>query len=102
MKSKIARLPKSLRNELGRRIDDGCSGAAIVTWLNDLPEVRKIVAEQFKGRAISEQNLSDWKQSGHLEWLRRQDAAEAAISLLNAPEDLDLEDPNQPVKLMDN
>ena len=100
--SKIARLPKALRHQLGQHIEDGRRGTDLVQWLNNLPDVQKLTAEQFGNSPISEQNLSDWKQSGHQDWLRRQEAQEAALSLLTAGEDLNLEDASQQRKLLDN
>ena len=100
--SKISRLPKALRHQLGQHIEDGRRATDLVQWLNELPEVRRIVIEQFQGSAISEQNLSDWKSSGHQDWLKRQDAQAAALSLLTAGEDLDLEHDGQQRKLLDN
>jgi hypothetical protein len=47
--------------------------------------------KQFGGRAITPQNLSDWKQAGHLDWLRRQEARETAFLLLQGADDLDEE-----------
>lgn len=72
---KIARLPKALREELNRRLSDGEPGKDLVAWLNELPEVQRIVAE-FGGRAVREQNLSEWKQGGYEDWLRQQEALE--------------------------
>ena len=86
---KIGRLPKDCRHELGHRIENGQPGTEIVSWLNAQPEVREILDAQFAGRPISEQNLSDWKQSGHLEWLRRQEVHEAALGLVERADDLD-------------
>jgi len=86
---KIGRLSKDRRNELGQRIEDGEPGTEIVYWLNGLPDVQKILQEHFAGRAISEQNLSDWKQGGHVEWLRREEAREAALRLTERADDLD-------------
>ena len=88
MKSKIARLPKSLRHQLGLRIEDNHPGVDLVQWLNSLPEVQKIVADQFNGSPISEQNICDWKSSGHLDWLRHEQAREAAVHLLETGDDL--------------
>ena len=102
IKSKIARLPKSVRNQLGQRIEDGCPGSSIVIWLNELPEVKAILIEHFHGSAVSEQNLSDWKQSGHQDWLRRQEAQSAALQLLATAEDLDLNDTRQQRSLLDS
>jgi hypothetical protein len=88
--SKIARLPKTIRDQLGQHLEDGRRGIDLVQWLNSLPDVQKITADHFNNSPISEQNLSDWKSSGHVEWLRRQAAQEAALSLLTAGEDLGL------------
>jgi hypothetical protein len=86
---KIGRLPHAIRDQLGHRIEDGRPGAEIVQWLNDQPQVKTVLAEFFGGRPINEQNLSDWKQSGHLDWLRRQDSSEAAQRLVEFAADLE-------------
>jgi len=88
-RSKIARLPKSLRHQLGFRIEDNHSGVDLVQWLNSLPEVQKIIADQFDGSPISEQNLSAWKSSGHLDWLRHEAAVESARQFVETSDDLD-------------
>src|SRR5580698_3306277 len=85
---KIGRLPKSIREELGRRIEDGLPGNEIVQWLNSQPDAQAVLAQYFEGRAITEQNLSEWRQSGHLEWVRRQEAMEASERLKEWSEDL--------------
>ncbi len=36
----IARLPRAIRDELNRRVDDGQTGKEILPWLNGLPEVK--------------------------------------------------------------
>ena len=88
---KIGRLPKRIRNELGRRIEDGEPGKELVKWLNGLPEVREILKEQFDGRPITEQNLSEWKQTGHREWLRHQEVCEKLHSMVERADDLEYE-----------
>jgi hypothetical protein len=70
---KIGRLPKCTRHGLGRRIEDGEPGKELVKWLNGLPDVQEILKEQFGGRPITEQNVSEWKQGGHQDWLRHQE-----------------------------
>src|ERR1039457_2397581 len=70
---KIARLPYWVRQQLNRRLQDGEIGKKLVEWLNGLPEVAKIVKTQFGGRPVSGQNLSEWKQGGHQDWLRYQE-----------------------------
>jgi hypothetical protein len=71
---KIGRLPKSIRDKLGRRLEDSEQGKELVKWLNGEPRVQEILKEQFGGRPITEQNLSEWKQRGHPEWLRHEEA----------------------------
>jgi hypothetical protein len=78
---KIARLPRSVRQELNRRLDDGEQGKKLIVWLNALPEVRAIVAAEFGGKAIREQNLSEWKQGGYRDWVAQQEALEVAARL---------------------
>jgi hypothetical protein len=78
---KIARLPLTVRQELNRRLDEGEQGKQLVVWLNALPEVQAIVAAEFGGKAIREQNLSEWKQGGYRDWLAKQEALEIAERL---------------------
>ena len=85
---KIARLPKTIREELSRRLSDGEPGKELVKWLNGLPEVRRVVAAEYGGRAIREQNLSEWKQGGYEDWLRQQEALELVRNLAAEAGDL--------------
>ena len=85
---KIARLPKAVREELNRRLSDGEPGKELVAWLNGLPEVQSMVAAEFGGRAVREQNLSEWKQGGYEEWLRQQEALELVRHLSAEADDL--------------
>jgi hypothetical protein len=78
---KIARLPRPIRDELNRRFQDGKPGVQLVEWLNDLPEVRRILAEGFGALPISEQNLSEWKAGGYRDWLARQETLSQAREL---------------------
>jgi hypothetical protein len=48
---------------------DGEEGKRLVAWLNALPKVQAIVAAEFGGNAIREQNLSEWKQGGYRDWV---------------------------------
>jgi hypothetical protein len=64
--SKIARLPRKLRDLINAALDDGASYGAIVQQLSQstnppLPY------------PISERNLSDWHRAGYQDWLRHQD-----------------------------
>jgi hypothetical protein len=86
---KIARLSRELREQLNRRLDDGEEGQRLVEWLNTLPEVQRVLADQFGGRPISEQNLSEWRQGGFTDWLRHQEAGERVRRLTERAQALD-------------
>jgi hypothetical protein len=86
---KIARLPKTIRGRLGRRIDNGEQDKDLVEWLNSLPEVQDVLKDQFGGRPVHEQNLSEWKQGGHQEWLRLEETPSLASKLAEQSDDLD-------------
>ena len=85
---KIARLPRSVRDQLNRRLQDGVQGKDIVVWLNGLPETIQLLATEFGGRAISEQNLSEWKAGGFREWQNQQEALALARDLAGDAEEL--------------
>jgi hypothetical protein len=82
-------LPKCIRDELGHRIEDGEPGKELVKWLNGLSGVQRVLKEQFGGRAVTEQNLSEWKQGGHQKWLRHWEACEKMRWLAERAEGLD-------------
>lgn len=71
---KIARLPKEIRDELNRRIEDGEPGVRLLEWLNELPEVKAVLARDFEGQPVSDANLSHWKNGGFVDWQARQQA----------------------------
>ncbi len=71
---KIGRLPRAIREELNQRLDNGEPGSSLLPWLNELPEVHAVLARHFGNRAISDQNLSEWRQGGFEIWLRRREA----------------------------
>jgi len=78
---KIGRLPKDTRHILGERIEDGVPNKELVKWLNEGEEVKWMLEQRFGGRAITEQNLSEWKHTGHMEWLRREERRALALQL---------------------
>lgn len=83
---KIARLPRELREELNRRLQDGEPGGPLLAWLNAQPAVAAVLAREFGACPISKQNLCEWRAGGFAEWQVRQEtlaqtrelAAEAA------------------------
>ena len=70
--SKIARLPRSIRDQLSHRLENGQIGRTILPWLNALPETKTIMAEFFGGSSITHQNLSEWRRGGYQDWLQQQ------------------------------
>ena len=70
---KIARLPAPIREQLNHLLFGGGLGKRIVSWLNALPEVNRIMAEQFAGKPVSENNLSEWRRGGYQDWLRQRE-----------------------------
>ena len=69
-KGKIGRLPHAVREELNRRLWDGEAGGSLLAWLNGLPRA--------EARAITKQNLSEWRKGGWEDWLGRQESRERA------------------------
>src|SRR6185369_17750475 len=61
---KIARLPRHLREEINRRLDENQSGVKILAWINAQPEARQVFDNQFDAKPISLQNLSNWRREG--------------------------------------
>ena len=95
---KIARLPREIRDQLTRRLQNGEPGKKLVAWLNSLPETQQVLAAGFGGRPINEQNLSAWKNGAYQHWLERQETFAQARDLapvarqLNAAADGQLTD----------
>ena len=88
-KGKIARLPRSIRNELNVRLENGAPGQPLLDWLNSLPGTRQVLQEQFDGVPISKQNLSDWRQGGYAEWLARRDLLDQATDMAEQATELE-------------
>jgi hypothetical protein len=88
IKNDLARLPKHVRHQLNGRLEDGEPGKPLVDWLNGLPEVQEVLKLRFAGQPISEQNLSEWKQGGYLEWLKLQESRYLVQHLAEQAEDL--------------
>jgi hypothetical protein len=85
---KIARLPQEIRRQLNRRLDDGESGKGLVEWLNSRPELQAVMAAEFEGRPITEQNLSEWKQRGYREWVVQQETLEQVKRMASDADEL--------------
>lgn len=69
---KISALPRAVRDQLARRLDDGATGADVLPWLNELPEVKAVLAA--KGWSpVTDQNLSNWRETGLALWQRERE-----------------------------
>ncbi len=78
---KITRLPHEVREQLNRRMKDGEEGKGLIEWLNGLPEVRAVLAEEFDGQPIGPNNLSQYRKRGFWEWVNQQEALAEARRL---------------------
>ena len=81
MNGKIAHLPRPIQDQLNQRLDNGEDGKTLLPWLNSLPETHAVLQSEFDGVAISQQNLSEHKRRGFLDWEARQQALEFASNL---------------------
>jgi hypothetical protein len=79
---KIARLPRDIREELNRRLDDGQPGPVILPWVNGLPAVKAVLGELFRGAPINKKNLSEWRRKGFQWWLENQESEDETRLLL--------------------
>jgi len=59
-RGKRARLPQPIREHSNRRFENGEEGKQIVQWLNILTGVGALLAKEFDGQPINENNLSNW------------------------------------------
>jgi hypothetical protein len=80
---KIARLPKAIREQLNQRIEDGVPCKDLVGWLNGLPETQRVLAEQFGGRPVNKQNMSDWLHGGYEDWVHSRDSRMQMREMVN-------------------
>src|SRR4051812_25956434 len=89
---KIARLPESIREQLNQRLLDGVVGKEIVSWLNTLPEVNRVMAELFAGHPITQQNISEWRRRSFQAWLEKRETQTRVLHLAEMYQDLEPED----------
>src|SRR5580698_3121104 len=73
---KIARMPAGIRAGVNELLRDGRQAEEILEWLNGLPGVQKLLAEQFDSAPINKQNLGAWRQGGYQDWLRHEEACD--------------------------
>jgi hypothetical protein len=90
--SKIARLPAPIREQLNRRLHNGELGRTILKWVNKLPKTKTVLTELFDGKAITHQNLSEWRRSGYQDWLMHQQRLEWFDRLTQQEKELEAHD----------
>ena len=88
-KGKIARLPHDIRGQLNLRLQDNEPSDTLLKWLNNQETVRTVLAEQFEGKAITNQNLGEWRTGGFTEWVLRQEVVFEAQDMDDASQELD-------------
>ena len=84
-RGKIGQLSPELREQVNLRLERGHREAPIVAWLNSLPEVQAMLKNEFEGKPIREQNLSDWRKHGFKDWLRLRQAKCLAAEIGELP-----------------
>jgi hypothetical protein len=77
---KIARLPGDIRRQLNHRLQNGQKAATLLNWLNPLPEVKAVLAAEFGGARVTQQNLSEWRKGGYRDWEAQQEALDEAAA----------------------
>jgi hypothetical protein len=80
---KIARLPKEIREEINRRLEENEPAGNLLGWLNAAPAVAEVMARDFGGARISEQNLSAWRAGGFREWLVRRESLDWSREMMS-------------------
>jgi hypothetical protein len=80
-RGKIARLPQSLREELCLRMLNGEPGSKLLPWLNAQPATAAVVSEQFGGEAVTDSNLTNWRQGGFEDWRKKRERVESTKEL---------------------
>ena len=91
-KGKIGRLPTAVQEQVNRRLEQGERAQTLVVWLNAQPEVQTVLAAEFAGKTVREQNLSAWRKNGYQKWLLHHRAWEMTQATTSTP-DQPLPDP---------
>lgn len=73
---KIARCPPAIREEVCQRLHAGESGPKIIAWLHTQEAVLSVLDEYFNEQPINAQNLTEWRQGGYGDWLKRREQLE--------------------------
>jgi len=80
-KDKIALLPLPLRTQINLRLAAQPDGAELLAWLNAIPGFPDLLAAEFAGEPVSQQNLDEWRQGGFREWYAQREMFDEAREL---------------------
>ena len=80
-KDKIARLPLPLRTQINLRLAAQQDGTELLAWLNAIPGLPDLLAAEFAGEPVSQQNLDEWRQGGFREWYAQREMFDEAREL---------------------
>ena len=85
---KIGRLPSALRDQLNQRLTDGETATTLLPWLNSQPATLALLADRFNGEPVSEQNLSQWRKGGYVQWQKNRERRAIVEELAEADGEL--------------
>lgn len=80
-KGKIGRCPPHIREEVCRRLHEGQTARKICAWLNEHPDVLRVLDEHFAEQPVTDQNISEWRKGGYQKWLARREQLETTKQL---------------------
>ena len=72
-RGKIGRLPRKVRVDLSKMMEEGYGTRELLDWLHKQPGVGWCLVEYFGGQDITAQNLSNWRRGGHQHWLAHEE-----------------------------
>ncbi|HSY42931.1 MAG TPA: hypothetical protein VK811_03410, partial [Candidatus Acidoferrum sp.] len=85
---KIARLPRALRDRINLALYNRYPAKDLAHALNQMPEVKAVLAQYFDGKPLRPQNISEWKQGGYRDWLHHRQILEQQSELTANAKDL--------------
>lgn len=85
---KIAHLPRRLRDRINQALYNRTTAKYLVTSLNQMPEVKAVLAQYFDGRPLIPHNIYEWKHGGYRDWLHRRQILEQQRELAADARDL--------------
>ena len=85
---KIARLPRALRDRINLALYNRYPAKDLAQALNQMPEVKAVMAQSFSSRPLRPQNISEWKQGGYRDWLHHRQILEQQSELAADAKDL--------------